>query len=146
MKNSAERYFKIPHIEFRVGPSSLFILILFIFNFHLLFLFLISCNFIFTLLISLSFFFSKNLILFLVFILFVYFCPKVVQVQGETVVTRSSHPIQPSQPHPQHEFRNKLSHLNPKCRFSATNTWPKSQSFPINTCKTDRKRTKICTA
>ena len=28
VKNSAERYFKIPHIWFRVGPSSLFIFIL----------------------------------------------------------------------------------------------------------------------
>jgi len=61
----------------------------------------------------------------------------VVQVQREAV-TRSSHPIQPSQPHPQHEFRNKLSHLNLKCRFSATNPWPKS--LPINTCKHKQKK------
>jgi len=43
----AERYFKIPHFRFRVGPSSLFILFLFfIFNS----IFLISFNFNFLLL------------------------------------------------------------------------------------------------
>jgi len=58
VKNSAERYFKIPHSWFRVGPSSLkFHFLFFIFNFYLLFflILLINLKFIFILFFYLHF-------------------------------------------------------------------------------------------
>ena len=70
VKNSAKRYFKIPHIWFRVRPSSLFILILFIFNFHLIFLrrfYFIYSNFN---LYFLSFYFLLRTLFFFTFTLY----------------------------------------------------------------------------
>jgi len=60
-------------------------------------------------------------------------------IQAVLASSKSSSP----QPHLQHKSRNKLSHLNPQCRFSATNPWPKS--LPINTCKHRQKRGGNCT-
>jgi len=97
-----------------------------------IFLFLIKLSILFLLLL-----FSLHLFKFL-------FCPyQTVQVQiffcpNPNQRTQAVTCLQPSQPHPQHESRNKLSHLNPKCRFSATNPWPKS--LPINTCKHSQKK------
>ena len=69
MKNSVERYFKIPHIWFRVGSSSLFILFLIYFIFNTIFYFVINFNF-YLFLIS-HYFFSLSFISILVFISFV---------------------------------------------------------------------------
>ena len=132
VKISAERYFKIPHFLFRVGPSSLnfiFLNLILIFVSYLIFFLkpiLISAfvkNF-YYLPHSVSLIFI--LFFFLLLLLFVsyYFCPikslKMVLIQRDSLSISIS--IQNSLlrvPHPQHESRKKLSHLNPKCRFSA---------------------------